>query len=69
VTKPENVPANWSGRSGFLTKEIIVSDVGDFADRAYYISGPEGMVSSYANLLKSMGVSNKQIVTDYFPGY
>jgi glycine betaine catabolism B len=38
-----------------------------YRSASYYISGPEGMVSKYKSLLRSLKISN--IHTDYFPGF
>ena len=67
--KDVSVPASWTGYTGFLTKEMIEKEVGDFKSRTYYISGPPGMVEAYKKLLTEMGVSRTAIKTDYFPGY
>jgi hypothetical protein len=32
-------------------------------------SGPSGMVDSYRNLLRHLGVNESQIKTDFFPGF
>lgn len=52
-----------------LTADRIKQDVPDFAERTFYLSGPNGMVEGYKNILKQMGVRSNQIITDYFPGY
>ncbi len=53
---------------GYLTAAIVAAQVPDYLVTTFYLSGPPGLVSSYAKLLRSMGVPRKQIVTDYFPG-
>lgn len=63
------VPEGWPGETGFITKEMIEKKVPDFKERRFYLSGPNAMVESYKKLLKGVGVKNKDIVTDYFPGY
>jgi len=47
----------------------IRQQVPDFAERMFYLSGPNGMVEAYKKLLNSMGVKAGNIVTDYFSGY
>ncbi len=69
VTDPANVPQSWPGLSGFLTSDAIEKAVPDFAERIFYLSGPNVMVDSYKNLLRSMALPAHQIRTDYFPGY
>lgn len=62
-------PKNWIGEFGYLTKDLIKKYTPDFKERKFYLSGPIAMVNSYKNLLKELGVSSTEIVTDYFPGY
>lgn len=57
------------GKSGFITKEIIESEVPDYKERIFYFSGPPMMVQNYVKMVRSMGVPKKQIKTDYFPGF
>jgi ferredoxin-NADP reductase len=66
VAKPTSV---WTGKSGYITKEVIESEVPDYASRLFYFSGPPAMVENYVHLVRSMGVPKKQIRTDYFPGF
>ena len=54
--------------SGFLTKEIIKKHTPDYLERKWYLSGPPLMVYSYTKLLKKLGVSDKNIIRDFFPG-
>lgn len=66
IAKPS---PTWQGKSGFITKEIIEKEIPDYATRLFYFSGPPMMVQNYVKLVKSMGVSGKQIKVDYFPGF
>ena len=43
--------------------------VKDWKERTFYLSGPQPMVETFEKMLKDMGLPNKQIKTDYFPGY
>jgi glycine betaine catabolism B len=56
-------------KEGKLNEEMIKSEVLDFKERIFYISGPPGMVSAFETTLKKMGVSRNNIKTDFFPGY
>jgi ferredoxin-NADP reductase/Na+-translocating ferredoxin:NAD+ oxidoreductase RnfD subunit len=69
LTEQKNAPAGWNGKTGYLSREIIESEVPDWKERIFYLSGPEGMVNSYTHLLHEMGVSHRNIKTDYFPGF
>ena len=61
-------PANWRGKVGRIDTEMIRQEVPDFRERTYYLSGPHAMVVSYEAVLRSMGVPQKQIKKDFFPG-
>lgn len=43
--------------------------VPDFMERTFYTSGPQKIAGSMASLLKELGVPEKQIKQEYFPGY
>ncbi len=66
VTSPAE---NWNGYTGYLTADILKKECPDFADRVFYLSGPNAMVQSYRTLIKSLNVPSKKIKTDYFPGF
>ncbi len=52
-----------------LNAQMIAREVPDFLNKIYYISGPHGMVNAFEETLKSMGVPNKNIKIDFFPGF
>lgn len=54
---------------GFIDDKKIKKEVPDFKDRIFYISGPHSMVDAFEKTLKEMGLSNRQIKIDFFPGY
>lgn len=66
---PSNPPENWKGSHGLLTPELIQQLTPDIAGRLTYLSGPEPMVEALFSGLKTAGISDKKLVTDYFPGY
>ncbi len=59
----------WQGKTGRLDAAMLQQLVPDFHERYFMLSGPHGMVVNYKKLLKSVGVSRRQIKTDYFPGF
>lgn len=65
----QRLPADWAGERGRITPELITRQIPDYAERLFYISGPEAMVNAYRRLLRSMGIASRRIKTDYFPGY
>jgi ferredoxin-NADP reductase len=54
---------------GHVDKSKIKSLLPDYKERIFYISGPYGFVNAVHSSLLELGVTGKQIVTDYFPGY
>lgn len=57
-----------SATAGHMTDDKIKELIPDFKDRTYYISGSNLMVHTFKDILSKLGVSQKNIVTDYFPG-
>lgn len=69
LTDTTKLPANWQGRAGRIDASMLTQEVPDFMQRIFYLSGPHAMVTTYKETLKSMGVPDKQIKTDFFPGF
>ncbi len=69
ITRPENVPKGWPGKTGRISEQMIKDEVSDYKDRLFYLSGPNAMVDSYKKLLTDMGISRKNLISDYFPGF
>jgi ferredoxin-NADP reductase len=64
--EPVPVPGT---HQGFIDAALIRSEVPDYRERLFYISGPNSMVEAFKSTLRSMGVSRFDIKTDYFPGF
>jgi ferredoxin-NADP reductase len=56
-------------RENKLTPEKLYEDYKVISNCAIYLSGPEPMVESFSNELIKLGVPEKNIKRDYFPGY
>lgn len=69
VTRPENAPADWTGKKGRIDESMIKEIAPDFKERQFYLSGPNAMVVTYRQLLYKLGVPWKNIHTDFFPGF
>ena len=52
ITVPEAVPPDWNGARGFIDARMIREQVPDFADRVFYVSGPQAMVSATVRALQ-----------------
>lgn len=53
---------------GFVDEAMIREHLPDFAERTFYVSGPQPMVSATRSTLRRMGVPARRIKTDFFPG-
>ena len=65
----ENAPKDWTGRTGFITADMITQDIPDYKGRMFFISGPEPMVMAFEKMLAQMGLPKNRTRRDYFPGY
>ena len=65
ILAKENIAGH---ETGYLTMDIIKKHTPDFLERSWYLSGPPGMVDSYAKLLRELGVPKREIKKDFFPG-
>ncbi|MDR3571668.1 MAG: FAD-binding oxidoreductase [Candidatus Pacebacteria bacterium] len=59
----------FSEQGSTIDAELVAKEVPDLLDRTFYISGPQGMVSAFKDMLRGMGVRRTRIKTDYFPGF
>jgi len=57
------------GYTGFINDRMITSEVPDYKELYFYISGPRAMVVGFDETLKRMGVRSSHIKTDFFPGF
>lgn len=69
LTDPKSVGPGWTGLRGMIDSDMIRKQVPDYKERLFYVSGPQPMVQAIKHSLKQLGVPNKQIKTDLFPGY
>ena len=68
LTDTIQIPADWPGQVGRVDAAMIQQQIPDFADRLFYLSGPQVMVHAYEKVLKSLGVKNAMLKKDFFPG-
>ncbi|MGB9926889.1 MAG: FAD-dependent oxidoreductase [Methanosarcina sp.] len=66
ITKPD---LDWKGVSGRINTEMVKKFIPDYLEREFYVSGPQKMVDTMISLLRELGVLEKQIKQEYFPGY
>lgn len=56
-------------KTGAITNETIRTEIPDFLERTFYVSGPEAMVTAVSSTLRSLGIPPRCIKKDYFPGF
>lgn len=54
--------------AGSVSSEMIQTELPDFRERLFYISGSQSMVNAMRTLLREMGVNEQDIKVDFFPG-
>ena len=64
-----NLQAGEARDAEVIDEAVIRRLAPDYARSLIYISGPSAMVSNFKQMLKKMGVTEKRIKTDYFPGF
>ncbi len=69
LTDEENRASSWKGKLGRIDGQMIRSEVPDFQERIFYLSGPQIMVQDFKRVLRGMGIAKGSIKTDYFPGF
>jgi ferredoxin-NADP reductase len=69
LTDEENIPKDWIGNIGRINAQMIQTEVSDYKERHFYLSGPHQMITNCKQLLKEIGVKESKIKTDYFPGF
>ncbi|MEI7769843.1 MAG: hypothetical protein WCI67_07645 [Chloroflexales bacterium] len=68
VTDKSKAPANWKGRVGRITPQLIQAEAPDYQRCIFYLSGPPGMVDSFKETLRELKVPSSHIRTDFFSG-
>ena len=69
LTDLDNIPEDWDGYKGFIDVGMVLEEVPDYAERTFYISGPNSLVVAMKKILLEIGVKKNRIKTDYFPGF
>ena len=60
---------SWMGYTGRINAQMIETEIPDYMERVFYTCGPPRMVGAMDDLLKSLGVPQRQIKKENFPGY
>lgn len=68
VNNPKLSPL-FSYESGFMSKEILEKHIDKNSKTDFYISGPNMMVDMLKTILHTLKIKDRNIHTDYFPGF
>ncbi|MDB5237405.1 MAG: hypothetical protein JWL88_507 [Parcubacteria group bacterium] len=52
-----------------LDRSVLEREIPDYAEREFYLSGPNGMVNAFSDMLAEMGIPKRRIKKDFFPGF
>lgn len=69
LTDSQSVPRGWDGYTGYISEQMIRSELPDYRERHFYLSGPRSMIVAFEKLLQTMGVHKSRITMDFFPGF
>jgi ferredoxin-NADP reductase/Na+-translocating ferredoxin:NAD+ oxidoreductase RnfD subunit len=69
ISDTSSVPKDWEWGVGVIDDVMIQKEVPDYAERMWFISGPQLMVQAFEKKLGDMAIPKRNIMTDYFPGF
>lgn len=69
LTDTSSLPPDWRGETGRIDAAMIRINIPDYRERHFYLSGPHDFVVAVEQSLKSIGINDRQVVKDYFPGF
>ncbi len=69
LTDKENLPEDWMGEAGFITKDMISKYITDLNLPIYYIAGPPQTVEAMEKMLEDAGIPEEKIKSENFTGY
>ena len=69
VARANHDSRQWQGHVGRLDATFIRQQIPDYAERTFYISGPNRMVDDTKATLRKLGLRQRSIRTDHFSGY
>jgi ferredoxin-NADP reductase len=66
ITKPA---PGWQGYSGFITSDVVKSELGDPENWQYYVVGPPPMIDAMRKVTDALAIPSGQITIEGFAGY
>ncbi len=68
VSSPTTISSSYV-LNGQINNNVIQSQIPDYVERIFYVSGPQPMVRAMKETLMTMGVPRRNVKVDYFSGY
>lgn len=63
-------PGNWAGHKGFITADLIKSQIDDYEERKFFVCGPPPMVQAMVAIVEQeLGLGKDALVRENFTGY
>jgi len=69
LTRMANNNGGWKGKTGHISAEMLLTQIGIVRGPIYYIAGPPTMVAATRQTLSEVGVDEDDIRTEEFAGY
>jgi len=69
LTRTANNNGGWKGKTGYISSEMLSTQIGTLRGPIYYIAGPPTMVAATRRTLSEVGVDEDDIRTEEFAGY
>jgi ferredoxin-NADP reductase len=69
LTRIANNNGAWRGQTGYISSEMLFTQIGILRGPIYYIAGPPTMVAATRRTLAEVGVDEDDIRTEEFAGY
>jgi ferredoxin-NADP reductase len=69
LTRIANNNGAWRGKTGYISSEMLFTQIGILRGPIYYIAGPPTMVAATRRTLVEVGVYEDDIRTEEFAGY
>src|ERR1700675_185433 len=69
LTRVANHNGDWRGKTGYISSEMLFTQIGILRGPIYYVAGPPTMVAATRRTLAEVGVDEDDIRTEEFAGY
>jgi ferredoxin-NADP reductase len=69
LMRTANNNGGWKGKTGYISSEMLSTQIGTLRGPIYYIAGPPTMVAATRRTLSEVGVDEDDIRTEEFAGY